>query len=277
MHAQTYPPPPPLYGTQALDAAADADHNTNNVSDQHAQVQWAGGATDHDPSDPLPPVTYNYGTWTEEEDIALVSARKKGLNWFEIQRAHFPSKTGNACRKRYERLMEHRGANNFDARKLERLSGEYMKMRKQIWSGLAAKMNMRWELVEQQAKQCMSAGLKTIQSKARSHTNRSRRENNGRLQKSRNAEELLVRVGPTSPSEEMDDDDLDIDVPNDDDPEVLPEQQQYGGPIASAPAPLHPRVSVSGYLNGNPYPSSRTAASGPGGGGQPGQHGGLGY
>ncbi len=37
---------------------------------------------------------------------------------------YFPGKTGNACRKRHERLMERKGADDWDTRKLERLCKE---------------------------------------------------------------------------------------------------------------------------------------------------------
>ncbi|KAK0639806.1 hypothetical protein B0T16DRAFT_302626, partial [Cercophora newfieldiana] len=109
------------------------------------------------------------GTWTAEDDSALVAARSRGQHWADLQREHFPTKTANACRKRYERLMERRGVYDYDARKFERIAKEYMGMRKQIWSGLAARVGEKWPVVEAQ---CMSTGLRTIQSNARSYTNR---------------------------------------------------------------------------------------------------------
>lgn len=116
---------------------------------------------------------YNYGTWSADDDSTLIAARSRGQHWADLQRAHFPSKTANACRKRYERLMERKGVYDYDARKLERIAKEYMGMRKQIWAGLAARVGEKWPAVEAQ---CMSTGLKTIQSNARSYTNRWRRE-----------------------------------------------------------------------------------------------------
>jgi len=99
--------------------------------------------------------------------------RAMGKNWNQIQREAFPTKTGNACRKRHERLMERRGQNDFDNRKLERLSKEYMSMRKEIWQPLAARCGEKWNVVEMQ---CMSNGLKNIQSHARAYTRRERLE-----------------------------------------------------------------------------------------------------
>ncbi|KAK0717621.1 hypothetical protein B0T26DRAFT_599074, partial [Lasiosphaeria miniovina] len=92
----------------------------------------------------------NQGTWTASDDRALVSTRQRGQRWADIQREHFPTKTANACRKRYERLMERRGVYTHDTRKLERISKEYIGMRKQIWSGLAARVGEKWNVVEAQ-------------------------------------------------------------------------------------------------------------------------------
>jgi hypothetical protein len=73
----------------------------------------------------------------------------QGLNWAQIKETYFPTKTGNACRKRHERLMERKGADDWDNRKMQRLAKEYMGMRKEIWSGLAARTGEKWNVVEQ--------------------------------------------------------------------------------------------------------------------------------
>ena len=91
---------------------------------------------------------YNHGTWTAEDDTTLIQARKQGQNWTDLQRAHFPSKSSNACRKRYERLVERRGLNDHSGRRAEKIASEYMSMRRETWSGLAERVGMRWELVE---------------------------------------------------------------------------------------------------------------------------------
>lgn len=90
------------------------------------------------------------GAWNAQDDSMLLQLRAMGKNWNQIQREAFPGKTGNACRKRHERLMERRGQNDFDTRKLERLCKEYMNMRKEIWQGLAAKCGEKWNVVEAQ-------------------------------------------------------------------------------------------------------------------------------
>jgi hypothetical protein len=71
------------------------------------------------------------------------------MNWAPIQQAYFPSKTPNACRKRHERLMERRSADDWDGLKLESLAKNYMGMRREIWSGLAAETGEKWNVVEQ--------------------------------------------------------------------------------------------------------------------------------
>jgi hypothetical protein len=121
-----------------------------------------------------------------------LTLRAMGKNWNQIQRDAFPGKTGNACRKRHERLMERRGQNDFDNRKLERLCKEYMTMRKEIWQPLASRCGEKWNVVEIQvcirrppphphpisntSTQCMSNGLKNIQSHARAYARRERLE-----------------------------------------------------------------------------------------------------
>jgi hypothetical protein len=110
-----------------------------------------------DPDDDAFPAgsAYNYGTWTAADDRTLLAARARGQHWGELQTAHFPSKTANACRKRHERLMDRRGAVHEsgavgDARRFEKIASEYMAMRRQIWEGLAERVQERWEFVERE-------------------------------------------------------------------------------------------------------------------------------
>ena len=91
---------------------------------------------------------YNHGTWTADDDATLIQARTGGQNWADLQRTHFPTKTSNACRKRYERLVERRGIHDHGGRRVEMVASEYMNMRRETWSGLADRVGMRWEVVE---------------------------------------------------------------------------------------------------------------------------------
>lgn len=88
------------------------------------------------------------GAWSQQDDQQLLTARMQGLNWNQIKEQYFPLKTPNACRKRHERLMERRGSDDWDARKMQILAKEYMSMRKEIWSGLAARTGEKWNVVE---------------------------------------------------------------------------------------------------------------------------------
>lgn len=86
--------------------------------------------------------------WTAADDEVLLRARASGLNWQPIASRHFPSKTANACRKRHERLIERRHAEDWDAQKLELLAREYMACRREMWETLAARIGERWNVVE---------------------------------------------------------------------------------------------------------------------------------
>ena len=93
---------------------------------------------------------YSGGGWNQQDDRALLELRAMGKSWNHIRHEAFPNKTANACRNQHERLLEHRGQNDFDNRKLERLSKEYMSMRKEIWQPLAARCGEKWNVVEAQ-------------------------------------------------------------------------------------------------------------------------------
>lgn len=97
---------------------------------------------------PTPPPSSQ--KWNTIDDQTLLGARANGQNWAQIQQNYFPSKTPNACRKRHERLIECKGADDWEIRKLERFSKEYMALRKEIWTPLALRTGERWNLVEQQ-------------------------------------------------------------------------------------------------------------------------------
>ncbi|KAK8064421.1 hypothetical protein PG994_007059 [Apiospora phragmitis] len=116
------------------------------------------------------------GAWSPQDDKNLIAARQQGLNWNQIQTNYFPNKTSNACRKRHERLMERKGADDWDARKLERIAKEYMSMRKEIWQPLAQRVGEKWNVVEAK---CMNNGLKNIQNAARAGARRERVEEAG--------------------------------------------------------------------------------------------------
>ncbi|PVI06639.1 hypothetical protein DM02DRAFT_428227 [Periconia macrospinosa] len=97
--------------------------------------------------------------WTTQDDETLIRARAQNMNWNQIAPKHFPSKSPNACRKRHERLMERRKAEQWDGVKLELFATMYMESRAEIWSPLANRLGEKWETVELK---CMEKGLKNL-------------------------------------------------------------------------------------------------------------------
>jgi hypothetical protein len=196
------------------------------------------------------------GAWNQEDDRTLLALRAMGKNWNQIQREAFPGKTGNACRKRHERLMERRGQNDFDNRKLERLCKEYMSMRKEIWQPLASRCGEKWNVVEMQVcfsthptplppkssapltrlcqLQCMSNGLKNIQSHARAYARRERLESGQPL----TGYDDDSGLGGLTPI-----DDVDVDVAD----------QSYSSPETGGPQSTPGASSGSGSGSGSAY------------------------
>jgi len=68
--------------------------------------------------------TRSAAAWSAKDDETLMNARASGLNWQPIASKHFPSKTANACRKRHERLMEKKNAEDWEGVKLETLASD---------------------------------------------------------------------------------------------------------------------------------------------------------
>ncbi|KAI0599102.1 hypothetical protein F4775DRAFT_139466 [Biscogniauxia sp. FL1348] len=166
--------PVPIYSTRPS-LQMNAGYFTT-VPSSSAQPAMPADAYDPYPAvvaQPPLPHRASSGAWTPQDDQNLLAARTQGLNWAQIQSSYFPSKTPNACRKRHERLLERKGADDWDNRKLERLAKEYMSMRKEIWQPLAARTGEKWNVVEAK---CMNNGLKNLQSAARSAARRERLE-----------------------------------------------------------------------------------------------------
>jgi hypothetical protein len=91
-------------------------------------------------------------SWSAKDDGILIQARAQGLNWNQIAPKHFPFKSPNACRKRHERLMETKNAEQRDGVKLDILSQAYFEARRDMWSVLAARVGEKWTLVEQKVR-----------------------------------------------------------------------------------------------------------------------------
>jgi len=125
-------------------------------TEQYEQYMTAGPAMQEAvPAQQQPPSARHRpssGAWSKEDDETLMSARASGLNWSQIQQKYFSTKSPNACRKRHERLIEQKTADNWNKTDFERLSMEYMRMRKEIWSPLAAQVGEKWNVVEQKVR-----------------------------------------------------------------------------------------------------------------------------
>ncbi|KAI4254650.1 MAG: hypothetical protein L6R42_007104, partial [Xanthoria sp. 1 TBL-2021] len=93
--------------------------------------------------------------WTNEMDIQLQQARQQGHNWATIAKSYFPSRTADACRKRYEKVMENR-RNEYT--KFELLATLYAQLREYTWSKLAFAAGEHWS--------CMGNGLEILLSTA---------------------------------------------------------------------------------------------------------------
>lgn len=139
--------------------ASSPSISMQNTVSQDAPTHHIGSYAPIPPA-PLTSIRPSSGPWNPSDDQTLIAARAKGMNWAPIQQAYFPSKTPNACRKRHERLMERRSADDWDGFKLENLAKNYMAMRREIWSGVAAQMGEKWNYVEQ--KVCAACLLESI-------------------------------------------------------------------------------------------------------------------
>ena len=79
---------PPSSTAVALHGSAHETTTTTTTTDNSVAPQ------------PLP--TVRRSIWSMQMVTQLVQLRTQGLPWSQIS-THFPGKTGNACRKRYER------------------------------------------------------------------------------------------------------------------------------------------------------------------------------
>ncbi|KIV95660.1 hypothetical protein PV10_03285 [Exophiala mesophila] len=114
------------------------------------------------------------GPWTAEEDSILVDERSRGLAWDDIHNRHFPTKSGNACRKRHERLMVKARESDWDDTRISNLLNVYHSQRETIWAPLAKTLGERWEDVEkvlfQQGLRSLRAGQRVRHSRTQSRT-----------------------------------------------------------------------------------------------------------
>jgi Myb-like DNA-binding domain len=129
-----HPPPwAPISSTSSLPLPAIEQYNRCPSSAD--RIQPVSPPLPANPSHPSSP-------WSTEDDEVLLGARSRALGWNQIQRDHFPSKTPNACRKRYERLAAKRRNSEWDDQRADRFLAQYMELREQIWRPLAQAPDM---------------------------------------------------------------------------------------------------------------------------------------
>jgi hypothetical protein len=88
------------------------------------------------------------GPWTPDEDDVLLDAKSRGMAWDEIHRQYFPLKTGNACRKRHDRLLAKARDPTWDDARVQRVLDCYNQQREPLWRSVADQTGERWEEVE---------------------------------------------------------------------------------------------------------------------------------
>ncbi|KAI9882391.1 MAG: hypothetical protein M1823_005863 [Watsoniomyces obsoletus] len=101
--------------------------------------------------------------WSHEDDQLLLLERRKSVGWGQIQQKYFPNKTANACRKRHERLIKSKKADEWEGDKLGQLATAYEHVRKDMWTHLANQVGAQWDVVE---KVCYETGLSRIRTAA---------------------------------------------------------------------------------------------------------------
>jgi Myb-like DNA-binding domain len=136
------PPTPHHHPPQQQQHSPYMPHHSQPQQQPQQSRQW------HD-QPPTPTLQQAHsGPWSTQDDEILVKARNMNLPWGTIHANHFPTKTANACRKRYERLVQKRRGTDWDEDRSARLAVAYKEMREQTWSPLADQLGERWDHVE---------------------------------------------------------------------------------------------------------------------------------
>ncbi len=104
--------------------------------------------TNHQLPQEMQPRPSQSGPWTPEEDDILIKAKGQGLAWEEIHKQFFPNKTGNACRKRHDRLLIKARDPTWDEARTQKVVARYNRVRDQVWRGIAEQVGEKWEDVE---------------------------------------------------------------------------------------------------------------------------------
>lgn len=134
-------------------------HPSYSWSDPHMSAQYQNYQPMTQPyipvSAPLPqpvqPQPSQSAPWTAEEDTRLMDAKHQGLAWNEIHQRHFPTKSGNACRKRHERLQQKLRTTDWNESRIRRVLEAYNEagVRERFWNDVAIRSGeQHWQDVE---------------------------------------------------------------------------------------------------------------------------------
>jgi hypothetical protein len=126
-------------------------HPTHHQPSYHDYMPVSAPAPPPPPPAVTAPAHPNQSTlWLDEEDNLLMEAKSSGLGWNDIHKKYFPTKSGNACRKRHERLMTKIRSSDWDDARIAQVMREYNRpgVREAFWGQIAAPFHERWEDVE---------------------------------------------------------------------------------------------------------------------------------
>lgn len=129
-----------------------------------------------------------------------MDAKSEGLAWNDIKLKYFPNKTGNACRKRHERLMQKLRTTDWDEARIRRVTNAYTTSgaRERFWKEIARRVDEdRWEDVERVVRrpgltwntlsanrthQCFQQGLKNLRNTNASQSRGRSRASSGNVE-----------------------------------------------------------------------------------------------
>jgi hypothetical protein len=106
--------------------------------------------------------------WTEEDDRTLLDAKSKGLGWNDIHMRYFPGKSGNACRKRYERVIQKAKQTNWTDERVRMVMATYDQPsnREAFWTKIAQQVGeSNWEEVERVVCLILTASRQSLTSR----------------------------------------------------------------------------------------------------------------
>lgn len=86
--------------------------------------------------------------WTTDEDQLLLDAKSQGYAWNEIHTKYFPNKSGNACRKRHERLVQKLRTTDWSEQRIQRVIQCYNEDRERLWKPLSDRLGEHWQDLE---------------------------------------------------------------------------------------------------------------------------------